>query len=434
MISATRASLSALLLLTWSLLPCLPLAADTGPAVSTGPEKESETRLKSNLEALEAAPSREAIERESELQEDPLAQRQKQEESIAERLKAELERWSWDWYASARLRYRKGSEEWLFGDGGSRMGIHAGYRISPGISLFGAVEEGFNLANELDALLNPGDQGPGTTVFNRLGYLGLAAPRLNVTAGKNWSTYYQIASFTDHLIAYGGEGTQFANAETDGGRTGTGRADRVLQARVAINAIPDNWWFKPFRLNLQIQDGNSVPGVAGQKYGTSFGASAILHLRNEFTLGIAYNRAPVTLNRALLEAGMRGDEEALLLGSRWFGDRWYAGVTLSRLLNHATTDQGQYFDAWGAEAYGKYRLLPGLWLTGGWNYLLPDQRSAQARGYRIQYLVPGLLYQLRGPRRFVYLEYKADNGRHSDGSRPDDIVTLGIRWDFWGGS
>lgn len=431
MTSSMRLSGSLLLLLSL-LLPRLPHAAEPGPVGAAEVVTDEQTRLKSNVDALKSAPSQDAIERESESQEDPLEQRQKRAGGFAEQLRRELGRWSWDWYASARLHYRNNGSDWLFGDGGSRMGLHAEYRLTPSIRLLGTLEEGFNLADQLDALLKPGDQsGTGTAIFNRLGYVGLETPRLNITAGKNWSTYYQIASFTDRLVAYGGEGSQYANTGTDGGRTGTGRADRVLQARFMVNAIPDNWWFKPFRLNLQVQDGNSIPGVPGEKYGTSFGASAILHLRNEFILGIAYNQAPVDMNKTLLEAGIRGNEEAVLLGSRWFDDSWYVGTTLSRLLNHATTDTGRYFDAWGAEIYGKYQLRPRLWLTGGWNYLQPD--SNRAGNFRIQYLVPGLLYEVRGPRKFVYLEYKSDNSRRSDGSLAEDIVTVGIRWDFWGG-
>ena len=414
------------------LLLCLPPALATGAGPSRGDDGDAtpETREESNVKALEAAPSENAIEREAETQEDPLTQRQEQAGLIRRQIQQELDRWNWRLYLSARLRYRKSSDEWLFGDGGSRVGFDASYHLSPRVRLFGLLEEGFNIADELDALLNPGNQsGTGTTIFTRLAYLGVESQRLTLTGGKNWSTYYQIASFTDRLISFGGEGTQFANAGTDGGPTGTGRADNVLQLRFMVNAIPDNWWFKPFRLNLQLQQGTSIPELDGYRYGTNAGGSAILHLRNEFILGIAYNRAPISLNRELRLAGLRGDEEALLLGSRWFGDDWYLGATLARLRNHATTDEGHYIDAIGSELYGKYRLYPNLWLTGGWNALQPDD-DPRGRRFRIRYLVPGLLYELDGPSRFVYLEYKREDSRRADGSPMEDVMTVGIRWDF----
>jgi len=415
------------------LVPNLLYGAET---IAAGPTKppSSKKQAVSNVKALQTAPSKKAIKREIESIEDPLTQRQIEEVNRFRIIR--LLPGKWDWYASARLRYRNGGrDDWLFGDGGSRIGLHGSYRFFSNYRIFGTFEAGFSLADELDALLNPGDQsGTDTTFFARLGYVGLETPKLNINAGKNWSTYYQVASFTDKLIAYGGEGTQFANAETDGGSTGTGRADQVLQGRFMINAIPDNWWFKPFRLNLQVQDGRPIPEVSGVKYGTSFGASAILHLVNEFVLGIAYNRAPINLSNAVHNAvhnaGIRGNEQALLLGSRWFDDNWYVGANLSRLKNHATTDTGQYFNGIGAELYGKYRILPKLWLFGGWNYLRPDSASTQAGEFKIDYLVPGLLYEVRGPDKLIYLEYKLSGGRHSDGSAIDDVLTVGIRWDF----
>ena len=84
----------------------------------------------------------------------------------------------------------------------------------------------------------------GIILFLRLGYVGLEIPDLIAAFGKNWSTYYQIAGFTDRFESTGGSASGAFNAQTDGGNTGTGHADRTLQARMLIDYFPDNRWLK----------------------------------------------------------------------------------------------------------------------------------------------------------------------------------------------
>ena len=394
----------------------------------TLPEGE-ESVPESNIKALESAPSEEALDRERDAEEDPLAQRQSERIEMPEAIEEEPNKL--DWYVSARLRFRRAGDSWVFGDSGSRVGLAGQWRLGPRILLFGRAEGGFNLANKIDGLLDPGNRSDNdSSIFTRLLYVGIETPRLNALYGKNWSTYYQIASFTDRLDATGGSGTAFANAGTDGGATGTGRADNVLQARLNIDVLPDNWWFKPFKLNIQLQHGEPIPEVSGAHYGTAFGASAILHLRNEYTLGIAYNRAYVDDSPTLKKAGIDGDQQALLIGTRMFDDDWYLGLTVSRLLNHQTTEQKIYFDSWGGELYGQYQIYPKLWLTGGWNYLKPDHDEKRTGDFRVNFLVPGLRYTFEGTRRFIFLNYRRELGQTTDGQSLDNIATLGIRWDF----
>jgi predicted porin len=404
--------------LVWSASSYLP----TGTAIEAG-DSTGETNLD--------APSEEAIKREQDAEEDPLSQRQIERTEGPEALEEEPRKL--ELYGSVRLRYRRvADDDFVFGDGGSRVGIEGNWQAHPKIRLFGRAEAGFNLASRIDALLDPSAQsGNNADAFLRLLYGGVETPGLYALFGKNWSTYYQVASLTDRLDGAGGSGTQFANAGTDGGATGTGRADDVLQTRFLIDAVPDSWWFKPFRLNFQIQHGQPVPEVSNANYGVAMGASAILQLRNEYTLGIAYNRAWVDVDADLRRSGIDGDEQAFLLGTRWFDDDWYLGLTVSRLVNHATTDEDIYFDGWGGEVYAQYRIYKDLWFTAGWNYLTPDNDQRRAGDYRVNYIVPGLRYTFKGRSgtRF-YLNYRLDKGRRADGESNDDVVTIGLRWDL----
>jgi len=63
----------------------------------------------------------------------------------------------------------------------------------------------------------------GETFYTRLAYIGLQQDENIVLVGKNWSTYYLVASFTDRFSSLGGEASGVYNAKSDGGNSGTRR-------------------------------------------------------------------------------------------------------------------------------------------------------------------------------------------------------------------
>ena len=99
----------------------------------------------------------------------------------------------------------------------------------------GQPRSALNLLDELDLLSSPSSQTPdrqiGDSVFLRLLYVGVETENGALTFGKNWSAYYQVSKFTDQFQGAGANATGTFNAGTDGGETGTGRANRTLQAR-----------------------------------------------------------------------------------------------------------------------------------------------------------------------------------------------------------
>jgi predicted porin len=252
------------------------------------------------------------------------------------------------------------------------------------------------------------------------------------TVGKNWSTYYQVSSFTDKFQGAGGSASGTYNAGTDGGSTGTGRADRVLQTRSSFKITPKLLPAKPFRINAQFQYGEPIPAVDGATYGLTVGLSAVYELQNDFEVGLAYNHANVQrLNDPVVKAaGLEGDAQALVLGARWFNDRWYVATVVSRLLNHETTDENIYFDGTGWELYSQYQFHGPWYVVGGWNILEPDSGQPRAGVYRVKYGVAGVRYTFDQFRRMLYFNVRLDDGRATDGDTAGDIYTVGVRWDF----
>ena len=339
-------------------------------------------------------------------------------------------------YGSLRLRYRETDAGGLFGDAGSRVGAEGEYRASQDSWVYARVELGFNLLDELDQLFSPsgssGESQQGESLFPRLYTIGVETPLIVASYGKSWSTYYKISNFTDRFDANGSSAVGTFNAQTDGGATGTGRADQVLQTLAYIDFLPAGWKVNPFNLNIQVQSGQPIPGVEGENYQYAFGLSAVLDSTEDYTLGVAYNRARIDdLDSAAVQAaGIKGDAEAILLGARWFDERRYIGFTVARLLNHESTDQGTYFAGWGSELYARYRLVKDYWLVGGYNWLFPDEDEVQAGQYELLYGVIGLRYSIDDFKRLAYAEWRLDSTISEDGEQLGNIFTVGVRWDF----
>ena len=392
-----------------------------------------------------AKQAKEATEEKAELRadEDPLAQQQavrrleeKQAEEAAEPLPVLQEGFSWNAYASARLRYRlTGDDDNFWGDGGSRIGLNGQWVYGPQGSLFGWVEGGFDLLDSLDRVFYPGgsesERGRSSILFPRLFYIGWETPNNFLTFGKNWSAYYQVASWTDLMQGAGGAALGVYNAGTDGGPTGTGRADTTLQTRLTVDFLPEAW-FEPFKANLQIQKGRPIPQTESLDYGWAVGASTILELDNNYFAGLGINIAEVndadTPQARAVNLG--GDAQAYLLGLRKFTEEWYVAFGAARLLNHEATDEGIYFDGWGGELYAHRRVNEKVWFGGGFNLLRPDADEVRAQEYDIRFGLVELRYTFRRFTRMVYLNYRFEQSRLQSGEKIPDVVTVGARWDF----
>jgi predicted porin len=386
-------------------------------------------------EAPAAVTTEAARERERQAEEDPLAQRR--EESVDAPREWEDKPNALKPYASARVRYRVEEDgDGVWGDTGSRFGLEGQYQLRPRTWLLGRAEAGVSLLDEIDRLLSPSGSASaaqrGDSIFLRLGYVGIESEQLALTWGKNWSTYYQVSKFTDLFQGNGGSASGTYNAGTDGGATGTGRADSALQSRFLVS--PPKSWFglRPFQLNVQAQYDEPIPWVPGGSYGGTLGLSAVLDAWPGYSIGLAYNHAYVRGkdSAAVRAAGIDGDARALVLGLRWISGRWTVATTLARLRNHEATDQRIYFDGWGSELYTQFQLLPRVFAVGGWNVLRPDGNQAQAGKYRVQYAVFELRYAWRDFSRMVYASMRFDDGRQADGTPRPNVLTIGVRLDW----
>ncbi len=376
----------------------------------------------------------EVHERELGAEEDPLARQQstlvdKLEEVIARPDEFKL-------YGSLRIRYRDTDAGSFWGDGGSRFGASARWQFKPETWLIGSGEAGINLLDTADLLFNRGDRPPGSKVgdaiFMRLLYLGIETPDYNVTAGKNWSTYYRVSSFTDRFQGTGASASGTFNAGTDGGYSGTGRADKVLQTRGLVNVVKAISVLKPLNINFQVQHGRPIPTIPDKNYKTTVGLSSVLRTEKGLGIGLALNYANIDSADlpALSANGITGDATALILGARKYSDDWYLGTVVARLKNHETTDKDIYFDGTGWEVYSQYRVYKQWWAVAGWNKLKPDTSEVQAGAYDLDYGVIGVRYSFQGFRQMIFANARLESSTAQDGTEVGNVYTIGVRWDL----
>jgi hypothetical protein len=419
---------------------------ETDQAQETGQEQVSEPAAKTidlqiGMTEEEKVQAEEVLEesgetargKEAALNEDPEAQRrsQLQEEPILRQLWKGIQI-----YGSVRLHainnFNEKSDltEFALGDGASRIGVRGELPLLKKWWLFGRAEAGFDVLDTFTAK-SGNEENPEDGLTKRLLHGGFDSDNLTVAWGKNWSAYYKIAGMADRFSIFGGNAAGVYNAGTDGGPTGTGRADDVLQARIFTGGL-SALKIKPFNLNLQYQYNRPIPWVEGERYSSAYGASAWLETEKDRGIGLAaqYSTIDNLEDPGVKAAGIDGDAKALAMAFRSFGDRWYAALVLARLENVMTTDLNKYVNGYGAELYAQWQFRDRWWLIGGGNWFGPDSDDPQAGEYEVYYYVVGLRYTLDSFNRMAYIEYRMDNGLLHEGTPRRNELTVGIRWDF----
>ena len=86
------------------------------------------------------------------------------------------------------------------------------------------TEAGFDVLEQFTSRSGTTSEGETGALTPRILFVGVDSPKLFGGFGKNWSTYYRVASIADRFAIFGSEALGVYNAGTDGGATGTGRA------------------------------------------------------------------------------------------------------------------------------------------------------------------------------------------------------------------
>jgi predicted porin/cell division protein FtsB len=303
----------------------------------------------------------------------------------------------------------------------SRLGLRGTKRLSDGIQAFGRIEVGVNLVATDRVILSGGDPGVpigqgSQAVFSRLGYVGLDSGIGSFAWGKQWSPYYDVAVFTDQFPLWSGAAAGAFGAGTDGGISGTGRAEQALQYREARG---------PVSVALQMQSRNN--SANDRAWVDAWGASAVVGKALGISLAAAYNEVRDGMSNPNPNQPQLGDQAAIF-GLRYRADRFYAATTLSVSEQHEVDDLGRRFDATGFELALRYHATDALWLEAGYNELRPG--SDHPGDFRTRFGLGYVVYNFGGGSR-VFGGVKFEDSRRSDGSkRVNSAFATGLNYTF----
>jgi predicted porin len=288
----------------------------------------------------------------------------------------------------------------------SRLGIRGEKAIFDWLTGFARLELGVNLVANDRVIITGGDPGVpigqgSQAITSRLGFVGFGTPVGTFAWGKQWSSYYDVAEFTDQFPLFSGAATGAFAAGTDGGLAGTGRAERALQYRGAYQ-----------RVSGAIQTQSRATSLNDRTFADAWGTSGMVDAGGGFSVAAAYNEVRDGVEDPGPNESKLGDKAAIF-GVRFRNDRWYAASTYSILKQHEIDDLGRRFDGNGFELAVRHSFDNGVSLDAGYNDLSPD--SDHPGQYRVRFGTANFIYNFSTASR-IFFSFRLDGSRRVDGS------------------
>jgi len=321
-------------------------------------------------------------------------------------------------------------------DNATRIGINFATRSK--VKVYAGTEWGVNLVQS-ETQFNLSAAGPGgfgtvssTTnpVFlARLGFIGTDfGPLGKVAIGKQYAVQYDIAGYTtDRYNVFGGQGTFAYVAGTDGGETGTGRADRIVNYR--------NTLFKILEVGVQGQ----FRGAGNDTTTDGVGGSLQVKFLPGVKAGGTYTRTNWSPSSQRIR-GMGGNSDFMALGTRvdwkWlefglvYAHQHNGDVAYVPVPNVANQTAPVVYDAHGLEIYSRAGIGR-FGLIGG--YIWQDPKVADPLvnpNFRTRYLILGAEWFFAKNGK-IYSESKIDlDSVAATGESGYSVFTIGFRYDF----
>ena len=304
-----------------------------------------------------------------------------------------------------------------------RVGLKGDWSISEDnkYKMFTKIEFGLNLVRRDEYIKFSADPGIGAghvsqTVFVRLGLIGISTPYGNISIGRQWGVNYTLSGSIDDMYLGGGYGIGVYSAGTDGGISGTGRADQVLK----YEFISDKFYFgaqSQFR-NISVND---------QFFADSYGFASYYKI-GFLKLGASYNKVLDGVEYPTPTQAKINDELiAVLIDYR--KENIHFGIMPELFTNHEKNNLDSFYTGYGFEYsfrynFGKdkkWRIVQNTFL------LLPSNNNSK-------YMLNGYTFNLA--RRFsentaVILGFTIDNSKNHDGSEiGNHILGIGFYYNF----
>jgi predicted porin len=318
-------------------------------------------------------------------------------------------------------------------DNATRVGINFS-TLGP-VKIFAVTEWGVNLVqsetqfnvgattsrgfNTLNSVTNP--------VFGaRLGYVGVDAGALGrLSFGKQNSTHYDIAGYTtDRFNVFGGQASATYVGGTDGGITGTGRADEAV--------LYTNKFAKILEIGAQGQFRGANTPQAFDGFGFSLQATVLPGLK----IGGSYNRT--YFNDASVRTQLHADRDYWSVGGKGTWRILEYGVVWTRQRNgdfaFVPDPKGVdtipvSFSASGVEIYSRFKFGKFALVGGFIDYIPRDLSPLINPDFKTRYGILGAEWHI-SPSGYVYFESRFGDSKDAEGRNVSNAGAIGFRYDF----
>lgn len=321
-------------------------------------------------------------------------------------------------------------------DDASRVGIN--FNTFGRIKVFGTAEWGVDLVQSettfnASATTSSGFGIISTTtnpVFGaRYGFVGVDfGPFGRLSFGKQNSTHYDVTGYTDRFNVFGGQSTATYVGGTDGGQSGTGRADQTMLYHLNFAKI--------FEFGAQGQLRSTAASTPQSING--FGFSLQAKILPGVTLGGAYNKTYFNpeLTQAVFNGG-RTDYWAFGGIGNWRNLQWgavYVHQNNGDLVFVPDPAGGPEpvaagFSANGVELYSKLTFGQFAIIGGFDDYIPFDLNPLINSNLKTRYGVLGAEWHF-SKSGYTFIEGKIGDSIDAFGNDVADALAIGFRYDF----
>ncbi|QIZ77195.1 porin [Ferrimonas lipolytica] len=335
-------------------------------------------------------------------------------------------------------------------DSSSRINLQFKRQMTPDWQAEAKLEWGYNLVDGGDNFTLNGDSLQGQResefLFSRLGYIALEHQQYGrFSAGKQWSIYYDVAQHTDNFILTGGMALGVYNFNTDGGVSGTGRADTALQYR-------NNWgnWYLGLQYQARTEDevGFETPDECNLdnpppqcdnfidyddieiEYDDSWGAK-LAYDDGRWFVGAAINSGNIDDSR-----DNDVDKDSVYVATIKYGQLYqpglFAAVSSAIGDHHELDNNNRLFDSSGAELMLAWTTDQNLTYVVGLNSLRSDDADYEQNygDFKREFYVAGVHYQWEDG-ALVFIEGQLDSSEFGFSKEDDDnFIGIGVRFFF----
>ncbi len=287
---------------------------------------------------------------------------------------------------------------------------------------FTVAEVGLHLVNRDDFIKISADPGGGyskinQTFYARQGLIGIGTPYGKISFGKQWGVHYKLAGNVDNMYMFGAFAIGVYNAGTDGGPSGTGRADQAIK--------------------YELEKANYYFGIQGQfREATSNDrpfadaiSAATYYDFNGLKIGFSYAKVFDGVDSVTHGEAKINDE--MFAGFLGFDRKNVHFAIIGQIFNnHEYTDLKRFYRGYGIE----YNLKINFGKEKRWSFVNNIAFMTPLKSEGLSYYSNWYAFELA--RRFslntvVFVGFKIDGSTMSDGSKSNmHTVATGFYYNF----